>query len=69
MPRSTKAKDEPADPSGQAGQRVGMPGKTPHHDGGAGSGEMRDLGNRKWNKESRDSALEKEGGKSRGAGG
>lgn len=57
------------DPSGQAGQRVGSPAKQRLHEGGAGSGEMRDLGNRKFNKEGRDSVSEKEPGKSRGSGG
>jgi len=48
-------------------QRIGNPGKPGKHDGPAGSGEDRDLGNRKWNKEGRDNAkVEKEGGKSRG---
>ena len=57
------------DPSGQAGQRGGTPGKRALHEGEAGSGEMRDLGNRKFNKEGRDSVDEKEPGKSRGPGG
>jgi hypothetical protein len=57
------------DPSGQAGQRSGSPKKAAHHEGEAGAGEMRDLGGRKFNKENRDSASEKEPGKSRGPGG
>ena len=56
------------DPSGQAGQRSGNPRRQAHHEGQAGEGEMRDLGGRKWNKEGRDSASEKEPGKSRGPG-
>ena len=50
-------------------QRIGNIRKLPLMDGVAGSGKDRDLGNRKWNKEGRDSVGEKEPGKSRGAGG
>ena len=52
-------------PSGQV-QRVGNVRKLPLMDGAAGRGEVRDLGNRKWNKEGRDNPnTEKEAGKSR----
>ena len=52
--------------SGQV-ERVGNPNKVRQHEGAAGRGELRDLGNRKWDKEGRDAAgVEKEPGKSRG---
>ena len=52
--------------SGQV-ERAGNPKKVRQHEGEAGRGEMRDLGNRKWNKEVRDEAGgQKEPGKSRG---
>lgn len=52
-------------------QRGGSPKKAAHHEGPAGSGESRDLGNAKFNKEGRDSVppASKEAGKSRGPGG
>ena len=47
----------------------GRPGRAGHHEGEAGRGEARDLGNAKFNKEGRDTAGQKEAGKSRGPGG
>ena len=69
MSKKTRQTDEVEDPSGQASQRGGSPGKRALHEGEAGVGEMRDLGSRKFNKEGRDSVDEKEPGKSRGPGG
>ena len=40
--------------------------KGPLHEGPAGQGETRDLGNKKFSKEARDTVTEKEAGKSRG---
>lgn len=69
MPRQSQSKAEVPDrggpESGNPAQRRGTPGKAAKHEGPAGSGESRDLGNRKFNKESRDSVGEKEPGKSR----
>lgn len=67
--KETESRSDIRDPSVQKAQRGGSPSKAPHHAGEAGSGEMRDLGNRKFNKEGRDSVSEKEPGKSRGPGG
>jgi len=65
--RQTQSKAELRDPSVQKVQRGGSPGRAGHHEGEAGAGEGRDLGNRKFNKEGRDSAgAQKEPGKSRG---
>jgi len=67
--RQSGTQAEVRDPSGQAGQRGGSSSKGRLHDGVMGSGEARDLGNSKFNKESRDSVSEKEAGKSRGRSG
>jgi hypothetical protein len=67
--RQSVSRSEVADPSVQKVQRGGNPQRAPHHAGVAGAGESRDLGNRKFNKDTRDSVGEKEPGKSRGRGG
>ena len=67
--KKTKTEAIVPDKSYMRGEKAGTPGKPGMHEGVAGAGEMRDLGNRKFNKETRDEISEKEPGKSRGPGG
>lgn len=64
--RESQSRSEVVDPSVQKAERAGRPGKSPLHEGPAGSGEV---SRSKFNKDTRDSVSEKEPGKSRGPGG